>query len=490
MSEGRAQHNNELFIQGQLYIEQGIDVYVLGDVHIDSANAEFYNDGIAHIEGDFYKTSDADYIDSGIGQLIFRNSHVNINENQSIYGDFTEQNAIANLTIDNQSSTPVFSLASGNLEITNSLQVNGMIRTDAVSHNGDGSLYANELYISSTSPTAIQFADPSTSYIEGKLRQAISAGNEYTFPISIGNSQVEPFDLEFQTAPIGFNVLTYFQDYQQNQVTGITTVCDNTTHQISELTGRWVTEPSHDSGYMYDVNLLPSNDLMSKHEATENFVMQGGAPTENCPDSDVLSAEELTQLSYFDIGGVIVELAIELEKIWAQNDNNRIIVRWTTSSETDNMGFELERSTDGSTFQRMDWIPGQGNSDINTDYKYVDTNVKKDIVYYYRIKAIETSGRHQYSPTVSSSLKGSTNDVQVFPNPIRPNEQLSFVAITDGTVQLNIYDEYARQVFNQSLNTVQGEIIHIKIPQLAAGLHTFTMTDGTYTKRTKLIIAH
>ncbi len=489
MKEGKAQHNNELFIEGQLYLEQGAGVYVWGDVHIDGTAGALNNDGTLVVEGNFHKNNTANYFDSGLGQLVFSNTHVNTSEPQSIYGDFTGQNALSNLQINNQSPAPMLSLVSGNLEITNTLQLlNGALRTDAVSHAGDGALYSHEVYISNPSPNAIQvLGNPSSNYIEGKLRQEIMAGNNYTFPIG-SVAEAEPFELNFRNAPTNFNILTYFKNLQ-SMPTNLTTVCNGLAHQATNITGRWMTEPSQATGYNYDVTLLPGSSIRAQHGNNDNLIAEGGTLAENCPEDTHFQADNLTSLSYFDIVAVSPNLAIELERIWAEKTDQAIIVHWTTASETNNMGFELERSTDASNFERIGWIAGQGNSSTATDYKYIDTNAKKNIVYYYRLKAIEIDGKYEYSPVVSASLEGGAIEAQVFPNPVHQNEKLSLIAISDGQLDIQIFDDYARQVFNQKTNTLKGEIINMHIPDLPGGVYLVTLTNGMYMQRTKLVVA-
>lgn len=486
MEQGKAQHNNELFIEGQLYVEQGTGVYVLGDIHVDGISAALNNDGTIIIEGNMYKNHTASYLDAGLGQIVFRNKHVNTAETQTIFGDFTGQNALANLTIDNQSPTPILSLADGNIEITKSLQLlNGNLRTDAISH-AEGALYANEIYISSTSPNALQISN--AAYIEGKLRREIATGNNYTFPIGINTGEAEPFELNFRTAPSNFNILTYFQNHQ-NAAGNEGTNCGGTTYLSNTITGRWITEPSRPTAYQYDVTLLPSSNLMEAHGTNKNIIAEGGKLAENCPDDTPLTAYNLSDLSYFDIVGISPNLAIELERIWAEKANNEIVIHWTTASETNNMSFELQKSIDATSFERIAWIDGKGNSTSTSNYKYTDTDIQEKIIYYYRLKAIETDGKHQYSPIVSATYEGDFADAQVFPNPIRQNEKLSLIAIRDGQLYINIFDEYARQVHRQTTNALKGEIINMPMPNLTSGIYLVTMTDGSYLRRTKLVVA-
>jgi len=490
LAQGRAQ-SDMLSIEGQMYVQQGASVYVLGDLQIEGATGELNNDGLIHIESDLFKSNNASYNDSGLGTLSFGTQNIASPTAQLIDGDFTGTNAIGNIIMGSPGANGIIGLKSGSLEVTNTLQLTDVIlRTDNQSHGGDGSLYANELYISNPAPNALQLsANATNTYIEGKLRRAISAGNTYTFDIGAGMGEREPFELDFHTAPQNFNVLTYFQ-HQQDNSSDLNFSCGSTNYVADVSTGRWVTSPSQPTGYTYDVALMPGIGLMAQHNSTDNIIAEGGTLTQNCPDDTTLEAQNLNSLSYFDIIGVSPNLAIELERIWAEAAAKDINVRWTTASETNNLGFELQRSTDATNFGRIAWIDGQGNSSTSTDYKYTDTDVSEEVVYYYRIKSVETSGKEEYSPIVSASLGGDAIGVQVFPNPIRRYDRnLSLVAIGDGNSKVEIFNEAGQLMFSHQFQALNGEIINFVIPALAAGMHIVTMTNDEYTKRTKLLVA-
>ena len=81
-------------------------------------------------------------------------------------------------------------------------------------------------------------------------------------------------------------------------------------------------------------------------------------------------------------------------------NNDAIQVRWATASEINNREFDVERSTDGSTWTIIGLVPGNGNSTQENMYAYNDLNVVPGIPYYYRLKQIDFNGNYQY-PSLS-----------------------------------------------------------------------------------------
>ncbi len=485
------QHNNELFVGGLMYVEQGAAIYAWGDVHIDGADAKLINDGIVELEGNFHRTSDATYTDIGLGELIFRNDHVNTSEMQFINGDMTGQNAIANLTIDNGSAGSIFSLM-GNVEVNKNFTLlsQSTIRTDNVSHGADGEAYRYELYISDPNPNALNL---NGRFIEGRLRREVDLGNTYTFPIGTEDVQIgqaEAFEMTFNIIPTNFNVLSYFKDmpsdYNEQGV-----ACNGAyLEKVCEL-GRWVTEPSNNVGtYSYDIRLMPGNDFFNACNATEYRLLAENIPVGDCSPTDY-TANNLGEMSYFELVGLGVALDIELERFWASPEDDAIQLNWTTASETNNAGFDLERSTDGRNFEKIAWITGQINSSITTNYDYEDVNVVRDVVYYYRLKATETGGAYEYSPVVSAALGGLEDmDANVFPNPIKAGELLSFMSVSDGTLNMQVFDESSKLVLRKGFETLKGEIINTDLSRnLSGGIYTIILTDDVYTRRSMFVFS-
>ncbi len=488
------QHNNELFVKGGLYIEQGAEVYVWGDVHIDGTDGEIINDGKLELEGNFYKAPGTLYTDTGLGELAFNNDDINTSESLMLSGDMTGDNALSNLTINNSSPGGSFSIA-GNVEITGALNItDGIFRTDNTGHGAYGEAYRYELFISNPDPNALNLGP--NSYIEGRLRRTVSSGNSYLFPIGVEPGSLNepaPMEMFFNIVPPGFNVLTYF-NHRLSSPDEPGVACDNTYLKIDCLLGRWVTEPSGlPSTYSYDIELLPGNDFFNLCPITAPTyrVMLENTPAGDCSDSDH-AADDLLSMSYFELAAMGTVLDIELDRFWAIIEDEAIRLNWTTISETNNAGFDLERSTDGQNFEKIAWIPGQINSSTSVDYTHKDIDVIRDVVYYYRLKAIDLGGEHDYSPVITASLAGFEGlDVQVYPNPLKAGEQLSFMSVNNGNLSLQIFDESLRLVKSRDFQTLKGEIISTELPaNLVAGIYTVLLTDDSYSRRTRLMIVN
>jgi hypothetical protein len=107
-------------------------------------------------------------------------------------------------------------------------------------------------------------------------------------------------------------------------------------------------------------------------------------------------------------------LPIELTRFEGnkKESNNHLI--WQTASESQNKGFDIERSTDGIRFQKIGFVAGKGSTNERQDYSFKDDASSR--LVYYRLKQLDFDGNYEYSKIISIAQNGK-NAVSIFPNP-------------------------------------------------------------------------
>ncbi|OAV45026.1 DUF1501 domain-containing protein [Lewinella sp. 4G2] len=142
--------------------------------------------------------------------------------------------------------------------------------------------------------------------------------------------------------------------------------------------------------------------------------------------------------------GCNLSLPVDLMSITARGLTKSIKVEWSTSRETDNAGFVVERSEDGRNFRAIGRVrPGaQGNS-IN-EYSFEDTDVRLGALYYYRLRQEDLSGSFEYSPIQTARLRGTAKGDWAVglprPNPVRSDSYLKVYAPVDSTANFEVFD--------------------------------------------------
>lgn len=108
-------------------------------------------------------------------------------------------------------------------------------------------------------------------------------------------------------------------------------------------------------------------------------------------------------------------LPVELLNFTGKSTAGVNLLTWQTASETQNKGFDIERSTYGSRFEKIGFVAGNGTIFINQSYSFEDT-APNEGVSYYRLKQLDFDGDFEYSNIVSIDQKAK-NNVGIFPNP-------------------------------------------------------------------------
>ncbi len=163
-------------------------------------------------------------------------------------------------------------------------------------------------------------------------------------------------------------------------------------------------------------NLLPDNSEV--WEPTTGFNKLGHFITIDVCNNNPECDGEIV-FNQLDIG-----LPVSLTNFTATPDDQSISLKWTTSSEYNNAGFYIERSTDGIIFKKVVWVEGKGTLDLPSHYSFSDTKIAINTVYYYRLAQIDLDGSVGYSKTVSAQIDLKHNDLNkfiksilIYPNP-------------------------------------------------------------------------
>ncbi|MDZ7291497.1 MAG: T9SS type A sorting domain-containing protein [candidate division KSB1 bacterium] len=160
-------------------------------------------------------------------------------------------------------------------------------------------------------------------------------------------------------------------------------------------------------------------------------------------------------------------LPVELASFTVSVIGNGVELKWTTATETNNYGFEVQRSTDQKTFQRIGFVAGNGTTTSPQTYRFLDHGLSNG-TYYYRLKQIDTDG----TVTMSESIRAEVTTVareyalhQNYPNPFNPTTTIAFDLKEDGLARLRVFNMLGQQV---------AELVN---GHLQAGTHT-TVLDA------------
>ncbi|HTB26325.1 MAG TPA: Ig-like domain-containing protein, partial [Puia sp.] len=186
-------------------------------------------------------------------------------------------------------------------------------------------------------------------------------------------------------------------------------------------------------------------------------------------------------------------LPITLTSFTVTKDGDNAQLNWTTSMEENNKGFEVQRSTDQSSWTILGFVNGAGNSQTPNNYQYLDPNLPAG-TYYYRLRQVDFDGNSTYTKIVPVTFDGnlSLDLKQNRPNPFNNSTVIDIVIPKSCRVQLMLYDQMGRpmQVLMDEDKTPGTYSITVNRNGLSSGIYYYKMTAMGQTLVKKMTILY
>lgn len=178
-------------------------------------------------------------------------------------------------------------------------------------------------------------------------------------------------------------------------------------------------------------------------------------------------------------------LPVELTAFTAYAKNGVAQLRWTTATETNNFGFEVQRSVTAESWETIDFVAGHGNSFSPRNYSY-DDKLPQGLpgVLRYRLKQIDRDGTTEYSPVVMVKLApvADFGISEAFPNPFNPSTTLSLRLAEEANVTLTLHDmsgKLVQTLLDNSRMDKGSHSVMVNAAQLPSGRYLAVMQSGS-----------
>ncbi|RCR70111.1 hypothetical protein DUE52_07030 [Larkinella punicea] len=168
----------------------------------------------------------------------------------------------------------------------------------------------------------------------------------------------------------------------------------------------------------------------------------------------------------------------------------KAVMGWSTGWEQGSLGFDVLKSRDAQSFEKIGFVRGNGTSSETNTYGWTDEDVIPGQTYYYRLRQIDANGRTELSKLVAVNIESTDRDVYLFPNPSADGR---FTLVASGSDELRI------QLVNTvgielPVRAVAGDASTSVIPRqvLAPGLYWVKVRDakGRVQNVLRLLVGH
>jgi len=177
---------------------------------------------------------------------------------------------------------------------------------------------------------------------------------------------------------------------------------------------------------------------------------------------------------------IIPDVPVELVSFNAFLLNNHVILNWRTSTETNNKGFEIERSSDGDNFLLRGFVEGNGTSTQPHNYTFTDDGASVKV--FYRLKQLDFNGEYSYSNVIEVNSTNSPEYrlAQNYPNPFNPTTVIQYTLPYDGIVTLKVYDVLGKEVKTLTGGYQQAGVhsVNFDASDLSSGIYYYRMEAG------------
>lgn len=193
-------------------------------------------------------------------------------------------------------------------------------------------------------------------------------------------------------------------------------------------------------------------------------------------------------------------LPVELASFTSEVAGSNVKLNWSTISEENNSGFEVERcelSMVNSEWKKVGNVQGNGTTTEQTNYSYEDRNVQSGN-YKYRLKQIDYNGNFEYHELLDEVIVGVPNKYnlsQNYPNPFNPATKINFEIPKNVNgqlvnVKLHVYDVTGRMI-SELVNKQMDAgyyTVDFNAVNLSSGIYFYKLATNDFVQTKKMLL--
>lgn len=182
-------------------------------------------------------------------------------------------------------------------------------------------------------------------------------------------------------------------------------------------------------------------------------------------------------------------IPVELTSFSASIVNENVNLKWSTATELNNLGFEIEKSFNNKKYEKIGFVPGYGTTTESKSYNFYISNLPSQKTYY-RLKQVDFDGTFEYSSSVEVDgvIPAEFSLKQNYPNPFNPSTKIGFTLPSESNVKISIYNLIGQKVAEvvNSKFTAGNHSIDFNGSNLSSGIYLYKIEAGSFSSVKKM----
>ncbi|UCH64449.1 MAG: S8 family peptidase [Ignavibacterium sp.] len=184
-----------------------------------------------------------------------------------------------------------------------------------------------------------------------------------------------------------------------------------------------------------------------------------------------------------------IPVPVELTSFSGKYIDGEVRLNWTTATESNNSGFEVEKRYEETLFETIGFVAGSGSSTVATRYSFIDDNIIDNKIFY-RLKQIDLNEEFIHFDEIMVEIP-VVSDFQLFqnyPNPFNPGTTINYSVPKSSEIKIVLYDIIGNEI-EKLYEGIQQEGIHqidFNGSNLSSGVYFVVMTADNFSKSIKI----
>ncbi|MBD0399919.1 T9SS type A sorting domain-containing protein [Flammeovirga sp. EKP202] len=187
-------------------------------------------------------------------------------------------------------------------------------------------------------------------------------------------------------------------------------------------------------------------------------------------------------------------LPVELTYLKASQSEGDIVIEWETATEVNASHFDVERSTDRKTWEKVGTLQAEGNSQTAIYYQFEDESPLPRA--YYRLKQVDFDDAYVYYGPIVVSHHGVKQSLQamILPNHISGGEEVQFSmsGLSEGSdVYIQVFNNNGHRIHFEEISNINSNNLLRTMDftsQLGSGMYYIVIKSGQSTVKERLLV--